>query len=289
MPRFQNELQDVVSSIAFVDDYLLSYLATIALGIYTTTVAHLNENYYLSEDRAVKLALNESNSINNYEDTKDAQKQGYTHKKWVAQLDERTRLEHIMMDGTVVPIGGYFEFSDCKMFAPHDVVNGTFNQVANCRCSLEYLVKNDIHSGAIDGEGIYERWVREEKEATQMYSNILKNRDNEISLVANASGYSEDDIGKIYDHVFVRNHLFEDGTIHKFDVDYEMAMSWERIKQNQALEHDKILLRHELEEEKIMGESLEITYQEAHNRVTEMGHDYDYKKAVEEYLERQGK
>lgn len=139
LPKFQNELQNVVSSITDIDDYLISYLATIALGIYSATVAHQGEKYYLSEDRAANLALNESNTINNYLDTKEAKDEGYTHKKWVAQLDERTRLEHIMMDGTVVPIDGYFEFSDCRMFGPHDVVNGTANQVANCRCSLKYL------------------------------------------------------------------------------------------------------------------------------------------------------
>ena len=139
LPRFQIDLQEVVSNITAVDDYLINYFAILALAVYTTTLEHLGSEYYLSDDRAANLALNESNTINNYLDVKEAQNEGYTHKKWVAELDERTRPEHIMMDGTIVPIDGYFEFSDCKMFAPHDVVNGTAAQNANCRCWLEYL------------------------------------------------------------------------------------------------------------------------------------------------------
>ena len=139
LPRFQIDLQEVVSNITEVDDYLIDYFTVLALGVYSTTLAHLSEKYYLSDDRAANLALNESNTINNYLDVKEAKEEGYTHKKWVAELDERTRLEHIMMDGTIVPIDGYFEFSDCKMFAPHDVVNGTPAQNANCRCTLTFI------------------------------------------------------------------------------------------------------------------------------------------------------
>lgn len=41
------------------------------------------------------------------------------------------------------------------------------------------------------------------------------------------------------------------------------------------------MLRHELEEEKIMGESLEITYEKAHNKAERI---WNYKKALLEYL-----
>lgn len=288
LPRLQNELQEVVSSITFVDDYLISYLATIALGIYTATVAHLNEKYYLSEDRAANLAFNESNTINNYIDTKDAEKEGYTHKKWVAQLDERTRLEHIMMDGAIVPIDGYFVFSDCRMFAPHDVVNGTANQVANCRCSLKYLILKE--SGASMGAYLTDEtdpFNRErERIGKQLYDEI-KNRkkEYEIKAVAKNSGYSEEEVSRVYDHVFIRDHLFSDGSIKTFDEDYDMAQSWFRLRNNDNIqEHDRMLIKHELEEERIMGDRLDIPYEEAHNKVEEMG--YSYSKLLLEYKKR---
>lgn len=139
LPRFQNELQDTISKMAVIDDYLISYIAIMALGIYTVTQAHKNEKYYLSEDRAVNLALNESLTINNYLDYKQAVTQGYKYKVWVSQLDERTREEHILMDMTKIPIDGYFEFSDCRMLFAHDVNNGTPDQLANCRCATRYV------------------------------------------------------------------------------------------------------------------------------------------------------
>lgn len=138
LPRFQNELQETVNKMALVDDYFILYIATMAHGIYTVTQEHRNEKYYLSEDRAVNLALNESNSINNHIELQNAKKQGYTMKRWKAQLDERTREEHITMDGTTIPIDDYFEFSDCRGLFPHDVVNLSEEQTCNCRCSLEY-------------------------------------------------------------------------------------------------------------------------------------------------------
>ena len=138
LPRFQNELQDTVAKITMLDDYFILYIATMAYGIYKVTQEHRNEKYYLSEDRAVNLALNESNSINNHIELQNAKKQGYKFKIWKSQLDERTREEHLLMDGTTIPIDSYFEFSDCRGLFPHDTVNLSENQTCNCRCWLEY-------------------------------------------------------------------------------------------------------------------------------------------------------
>lgn len=139
LPRFQNELQDTISKITPIDDYFISYIAILALGVYTTTQAHKGEKYYLSEDRAVNLALNESLSINNYLDYKTAKNEGYKWKVWISQLDERTREEHVMMDMVKIPIDSYFEFSDCKMLFAHDLNNGSAAQLANCRCATIYV------------------------------------------------------------------------------------------------------------------------------------------------------
>ena len=138
LPRFQNELQDVISGITFIDDYLITYIATLALGIYTTTQAHKGEKYYLSEDRAVNLALNESLSINNHLDLKQAKKDGYALKRWCTELDDKVRPTHAVMEGETIPIDDYFIFPDCKGLFPHDVVNMTPEETSSCRCWLEY-------------------------------------------------------------------------------------------------------------------------------------------------------
>lgn len=138
LPRFQNELQETVSKIAPIDDYFILYIATMAHGIYAVTQEHRKEKYYLSEDRAVNLALNESLSINNHIELNEAKKAGYKRKRWCSENDERTREEHLLMDGTTIPIDDYFEFSDCRGLFPHDTVNLSEKQTCNCRCWLEY-------------------------------------------------------------------------------------------------------------------------------------------------------
>lgn len=138
LPRFQNELQDTISKMAVIDDYLISYIAIMALGIYTVTQAHKNEKYYLSEDRAVNLALNESLSINNHVELNEAKKAGYRYKIWCTEMDNRVRPTHAAMEGETIPIDDYFVFPDCKGLFPHDVVNMTPEETSSCRCWLEY-------------------------------------------------------------------------------------------------------------------------------------------------------
>lgn len=139
LPRFQNELQETVNKMALVDDYFILYIATMAHGIYTVTQEHRNEKYYLSEDRAVNLALNESNSINNHIELQNAKEQGYTMKRWCTELDNRVRPTHMEMEGVTIPIDDYFIFPDCKGLFPHDTVNMTSEECSNCRCWLEYV------------------------------------------------------------------------------------------------------------------------------------------------------
>lgn len=139
LPRFQNELQDVISSITTVDDYLISYIAILALGIYTTTQAHKDEKYYLSEDRAVNLALNESLSINNHLDLKQAKTDGYRYKVWQTELDNKVRPTHMEMEGVKIPIDDLFVVGDSLMEVPHDITHGaSASEISNCRCSCRF-------------------------------------------------------------------------------------------------------------------------------------------------------
>ena len=139
LPRFQNELQDAVGKIAPIDDYFISYVATMALGIYTVTQAHKGEKYYLSEDRAANLALNESLSINNHIELINAKKAGYKMKIWCTEMDDRVRPTHELMEGVKIPIDKLFEVGDSLMEMPHDVTHGaSMSEVSGCRCWLEY-------------------------------------------------------------------------------------------------------------------------------------------------------
>lgn len=107
-------------------------------------------------------------------------------------------------------------------------------------------------------------------------------RENREETRGEEEKVSIDEVDRIFSHIYEREHLFADGTIHKFYPDYYMAHSWKRLRDGKGIqEHDLIMLRHELEEEKIMGEGVEIIYEKAHNEVEKT---WNYSKALLEYL-----
>ena len=139
LPRLQNELQDVVSREALFDDYFITYVAVLALGIYQVTNEHKGDKYFLSEDRAVNLALNESLSINNHIELKEAVRKGYTMKRWCTELDNKVRPTHLKMEGVTIPIDSLFTVGNSLMEAPHDMTHGaSMSEISNCRCWLEF-------------------------------------------------------------------------------------------------------------------------------------------------------
>lgn len=109
----------------------------------------------------------------------------------------------------------------------------------------------------------------------------------EVRAIAKHSGMPETDIKKVYDHIYTNKHLFKNGTIHLFDPDYEMAQSWQRLRNNNNIQpHDITLLKHELAEYNIMGESIDIEYEPVHNEVTKK---YNYQKELMQYLKERGR
>lgn len=109
-----------------------------------------------------------------------------------------------------------------------------------------------------------------------------RNREYEIKAVAKNSGFAEKDVDRIFAHIFELEHLYENGQVHRFYADYYMMHSWRRLREGKDIQkHDLIMLRHELEEAKIMGTGLDVVYEEAHNIVTKK---YNYTEALLEYL-----
>lgn len=118
--------------------YLNEYADMVAREVIDTTLDHEGEEWFTSEDRKLLLAAGDAQTIGNYEQLEKAIKDGKTHKTWRSELLKTTRKEHSEMHGKTIPIMEMFQFSDCEMAFPHDVVNGTAKQIANCRCSLVF-------------------------------------------------------------------------------------------------------------------------------------------------------
>ena len=139
----------------------------------------------------MELSENEANSLLNYQELKQAIEDGYTHKTWVTERDNRVRDDHRDKEGETIPIAEYFEFPDCEMLCPHDVVNGTARQNANCRCSLRYSYEeNGFGESAKRNKGVSKYnvdWhIVRSKEYTERFSTLSDN-DKANALIASKS------------------------------------------------------------------------------------------------------
>lgn len=113
------------------------YIEEVTEDIIDTTFRHLDEEYFLSEQRAVLIAQNEANTVMNGVDFFYAKKSGKKYKTWITENDERVREWHKEVDYTKIPIEEYFYVGNDKMRFPHDYTASAEN-VINCRCSCKY-------------------------------------------------------------------------------------------------------------------------------------------------------
>lgn len=143
-------------------------------------------------------------------------------------------------------------------------------------------IKAGAKSGALTSKNDPD-FKRRDAFAEMYYREVLgRKREYEIKAVAKNSGFSTEDIDKVFSHVFEKKHLFSDGTIHKFSPDYDMAQSWIRLREGKNIqEHDIILLNHELMEANIMGKGTDIPYEPVHEEVQKQ---YNYAEALKKYL-----
>lgn len=142
------------------------------------------------------------------------------------------------------------------------------------------------NSGALNGAWNNENdpnYKKRDEIAEALYAQITNRKKSfEIKQVAKNSGFTEEEVSNIYEHVFIRKHKFRSGEIKKFDPDYYMAHSWLRLRQGKDIQkHDITMLNHELAEEKEMQDSLDVIYEDSHERVQKV---YNYQRELLEYL-----
>ena len=145
------------------------------------------------------------------------------------------------------------------------------------------IIQSGAKSGALTSKNDAD-FSKREAFAKSYYQEVLgRKREYEISAVAKNSKMSVNDIDKIFAHVFEIEHLFDDGSIHKFIPDYDMAQSWIRLREGKNIQpHDLILLKHELMEGEIVGTGATVPYEPVHDEVEKT---YNYVSALRKYLE----
>lgn len=143
-------IKDSLGEIPYDDEYVSKF----SQEVIETTFRHLDdeeeqpsiqtsktdkkeENYFLSENRAILIAQNEANTVMNSADFITAKNNGLKYKRWIAELDNRTRPWHEIMNGVMIPIDEMFEVGTDLMRFPHDYTASAEN-VVNCRCSCVY-------------------------------------------------------------------------------------------------------------------------------------------------------
>jgi len=104
--------------------------------------------------------------------------------------------------------------------------------------------------------------IRMDKHAELYYEEIRK-RSNDVKAIANNTGFSEVDVQKIKNHVFINEHNLGADIHQRFTPDYDIAVSWQRLIDGKNIQEiDIILLNHELYELCLMEQG--ISYNVAH-------------------------
>jgi hypothetical protein len=107
----------------------------------------------------------------------------------------------------------------------------------------------------------------------RLYYEEIRKRGTDIQAIVKNTGWDSMVIEKIKNHVFFTEHDLGYEFPSRFDPDYNMAISWQRLIEGSAIqEEDHILLQHEYLELTLM-EHEGLKYNEAHIKASEQ---FDY-------------
>ena len=119
--------------------YVSEHIVNLAGETVSTTVERREEEYFLSDERAMEIAAGEAHTFYEYEELQEAWENGKTKKTWNTQRDRRVRRSHSALDGKTIPITELFETDGSYLMCPRDSENGcSIKEIANCRCWLEF-------------------------------------------------------------------------------------------------------------------------------------------------------
>ena len=137
---FESGLREIIEEYGYFDVYSLLYIDKFAHDYLDVTFNRMNENdYWLSDDRAIMGALNEANAIVEYDELQDAIEEGCEFKIWRTENDNRVRPTHMEVNGKKIPIDEFFEVGGELLLYPRDEVNcGDLREISNCRCHLDF-------------------------------------------------------------------------------------------------------------------------------------------------------
>lgn len=137
------------------------------------------------------------------------------------------------------------------------------------------VIINNKQSGALNNTNDPDRSKRD-AHAEREYTRIINNgKDVFVDKIAANTGLRKKLIAGVYDHVFINKHLLINGE-GRFDPDFDMALSFQRLKEGNYKPVDIVLLRHEYLE-RAVEKRYKLTYEQAHNYAIK---HFDYPRAL---------
>lgn len=138
--QLQSRHLDLVVEYMKIDKYIEEHIKEFSEETVDTTLRHIDEEFYLSEDRCVLISVNEANSTLNYKDFANAIADGKTEKQWITEKDQKVRKTHKRLDSVIIPIEDTFVVGNTLMRFPHDTFYGIdYKELSNCRCTVRYV------------------------------------------------------------------------------------------------------------------------------------------------------
>lgn len=137
--QFEKKLLEWILLYIALDSETKTYISEFCLSTAQVTADHIEEKYFISEDRIRLVSENAALDFLNNQDFKEASK-SKTHKTWNTIIDGRERATHHKQDQTTIPIDSYFLVGEALMRYPHDMAVAFTNpeEVINCRCWITY-------------------------------------------------------------------------------------------------------------------------------------------------------
>lgn len=119
-----------------------------------------------------------------------------------------------------------------------------------------------MNTGAISGAKKTFGW--QERHGERMYEEI-RHRTTDVKKIAKHTPFKESAVEEIKQHMFFKEHKFADGSIRRFDSDFDQAQAWDRLSQGKGTKTDIEMLKHEY---------VELTQMRLH------GYDYETAHAI---------
>ena len=136
--QLANELYSTIAKYGEIDDYTSEMVDLYTKDIVKANLSHKSSEYYVSDERAVKVAQDVGQSFLNYFEYQDAVANNKS-KTWFTQNDADVRPTHATVNGNQIPIDETFKVGGYLMRFPKDTYYGTpAEEIVNCRCFVKY-------------------------------------------------------------------------------------------------------------------------------------------------------